>query len=216
MPLSNSSFRSVSLSALFYHLLRNPSSYRRLQEEIDRAFQGAGETATSTDSCISMSTAQSLPYLSAVIKEAFRMHPAVAWAPERVVPPSGHVVCGQHLPGGTVVGVSAWMLHRDPTVFGDDADTFRPERWLEDEGEAREMEKNLLHFGAGAYSCLGRNIALMEMYVAVPALLRRFEVRLFTCSDRLFVFADINPQCGSSCLWIHRRSGSFSQVASST
>ena len=107
------------------------------------------------------------------------MHPATRFFPERVVPPSGHTICGKRIPAGTVVGVSAWSIHRNPTIFGNDVDTFRPERWLEvDEETSRHMGAMLLQFGTGAYICLGKNIAIMEMYKVVPALIANFEVSL--------------------------------------
>ena len=58
------------------------------------------------------------------------MHPAVSYPLERVVPPDGVRLCGEYLPGGTIVGVNAAVIHRERDRFGQDADTFRPERWL--------------------------------------------------------------------------------------
>jgi len=40
------------------------------------------------------------------------------------------------------------------------------------------MERHLLHFGVGPYTCIGRNIALMEIFRLVPALLRKFKIEL--------------------------------------
>ena len=49
----------------------------------------------------------------------------------------------------------------DKTVFGEDAEEFNPERWLESEERTREMEKYLITFGAGSRTCVGKNISLM-------------------------------------------------------
>ena len=168
---------SVTLSALWYYILKSDKCYEKLRTEIDENFP--------LGTPITFGHSQTLPYLSAVIKETFRIHPAAAWAPERVVlSVGGHVIAGEHIPAGTVVSVSAWVIHRDPSIFGKDVDTFRPERWLvenkdvETTEEIRNMERHLLHFGVGAYSCIGRNIALMEIYRVVPAVLRKFEMKL--------------------------------------
>jgi len=59
------------------------------------------------------------------------------------------------------VGMNAHVVHRDKGVFGEDADLFRPERWLESEARNKEMEKYLLTFGAGSRTCVGKNISLM-------------------------------------------------------
>lgn len=63
---------------------------------------------------------------------------------ERVVPPEGAIIDGYAIPGGTVVGINPWVIHRNHEVFGDDLDAFRPERWLEATPEvASNKRKNL-------------------------------------------------------------------------
>lgn len=166
---------AATLSAVFYYVLKNPTCYAKLVSEIDRAFPPG--------TSIPFVQAQKLPYLSAVVKETFRMHPASSWAPERVVGPGGHIIAGEYVPGGTIVSVSAWVVHRDPGIFGDDVFKFRPERWLaedtpDERARVRRMESNLLQFGVGNFNCIGKNVALMETYKVVPALLRRFQFRL--------------------------------------
>jgi cytochrome P450 len=177
---------AISLSAVFYYLLKNPECYRKLMEEVDATFS-AKAVQNVTYSLISFAEAQRLPYLNACIKETFRLHPATRWFPERVVPASGHTICGEHIPGGTVVGVSAWVLHRNTDIFGHDVEIFRPERWLDGNIEkVREMDRMLSHFGsAGNYTCIGKNIALLEMYKFVPAVIRYFEVRF--CTQKLIL-----------------------------
>jgi cytochrome P450 len=69
------------------------------------------------------------------------------------------------LPEGTQVGYCAWGIYRRRDIFGQDADEFRPERWLEaSPDQLRLMEGTLdLVFGHGRWACLGKNIALMEL-----------------------------------------------------
>ena len=102
-------------------------------------------------------------------------------------PASGHTICGEHIPGGAIVGVSAWVLHRNSDIFGHDVEIFRPERWLDGNIEkVREMDRMLSHFGStGNYTCIGKNIALLEMYKFVPAVIRYFEVR--SCTQNLIL-----------------------------
>lgn len=150
-----------------------------------------------------------LPYLSAVIAEAGRIHPPVGLHMEREVPAQGAVVCGQPLKGGTVVGMSAWVAHRDPSIFGDDCDKWNPERWLCDAEKRNKMDSSLItvghailshllpcvaipssrnnkvlmlgfQFGAGHRACLGKNVSLLEIHKAVPTLLRKFNVSAFS------------------------------------
>lgn len=61
---------------------------------------------------------------------------------ERIAPPEGATVCGFNLPPGTIVGIMAPIVNRDKAVFGDDADSFRPERWLDADTEhAKVMDR---------------------------------------------------------------------------
>lgn len=85
-------------------------------------------------------------------------------------------MAGEFLPAGTIVSVSQWALHRTPEIFGEDIESFKPERWLEDKEKANEMAKSLFHFGAGNTGCIGRNISFLEIYKLVPVLLRNYKV----------------------------------------
>ena len=74
-----------------------------------------------------------------------RLHPAVSYPLERVVPEEGAEMCDHYLPPGTIVGMHAWVIHRDQKIFGRDAEAFRPERWLsEDMPTLKSMDQNLL------------------------------------------------------------------------
>lgn len=73
------------------------------------------------------------------------MHPAVGFPLERYTPAEGAEVCGFSLPPGTNVSISAPVVHMNKDVFGNDADTFRPERWLEaSEEQLKEMNRSFL------------------------------------------------------------------------
>ena len=170
-----SAYSAVTLTAFLYFILKNPAYYDKLQHELDTQLPARDFSSLKCD--VQFSQAQKLPYLRACIQETFRMHPASAMQLERVVPPAGANIAGEQIPGGTVVGVSMWATHRNAEVFGEDAKTFRPERWLEaSEERLRLMEKTMLHFGAGNHVCLGKSIAVMEIYKLIPDLLRTFKV----------------------------------------
>lgn len=175
MVLAASESTAISLTALFYFLLKHPRVYQKLREELE-------DIERSEDGIVSFQTAYALPYLDACIKETFRLHPAARFSPERVLPLEGAVVAGQRLPGGTVVSMNAWVVHRNESVFGEDVESFIPERWLSDNPERQkqiaEMSRTLFHFGSGRFGCIGKNISLLEMYKLVPSLLLKFDMSL--------------------------------------
>ena len=85
------------------------------------------------------------------------------------MPPQGVDVLGTFVPGGTIVGCNAWVLHRRPEIFGEDVDAFRPERWLEaNSSQLSLMKSSMFQFGAGARTCIGKNISMLEMSVTLP------------------------------------------------
>jgi len=145
-------------------------------QELDNAVAD-GTIEARENRTVSWAESQKLQYLDAVIQESFRLHPAAGLILERIVPPQGMDILGEFIPGGTIVGCNAWVLHRRPEIFGADVDVFRPERWVEASNEkVKEMKATMFQFGAGARTCIGKNVSLLEVYKLVPSFLRRFEV----------------------------------------
>lgn len=97
------------------------------------------------------------------------MRPAGTLGHPKVVPPEGDTIDGLFVPGKTAVYVNwiAMLLRKD--IFGDDADMFRPERYLECSDEKKiEMERSVeMAFGVGRFQCSGKTIAFVEIYKVV-------------------------------------------------
>lgn len=81
------------------------------------------------------------------------------------VPPEGDNVNGLFVPGGTRIAHNTLALQRLKAVFGEDAEVFRPERWLIAEAEAhREMTQVVeMVFGHGRWMCAGKPVAFIEL-----------------------------------------------------
>jgi len=163
---------ATTLRATMLFIITNPHVYKKLQAEIDSTVREGP--------VISDAQARTLPYLQAVIKEGARMFPAATGMMSKVVPPEGDTINGIFIPGGTDIGKNDWAIQRDKNVYGEDSTFFRPERWLEARDEQLEkMERTVgLVWGYGKYSCLGKNIALMELNKAYFELLRHFDFTL--------------------------------------
>lgn len=164
---------AISLRAIFYYLLKNQEKLQKLRNDLETADR---EGLFSDRKLVRWTEANEIPYLGAVIKEALRIHPAAGLPLERIVPRGGATICGNYIPEGTIVGCSAWLIHRNQRIFGEDIDTFRPERWLEDKNRASLMNQYLFSFGAGSRTCAGKNVSYLEMFKLVPAILRTFDV----------------------------------------
>ncbi|KAK3307745.1 cytochrome P450 [Chaetomium strumarium] len=190
--IAGSDTTAVSLASVLYHLGKYPEARRKLEEEIERA-----EREGLASNPITYAEAVKLPYLSAVIHEAMRIHPATGFILERLVPEGGVTLHGVHLPEGTVVGVNAWVLHRNKDVFGEDVHSFRPERWIEgDEARIKEMKRCLFSFGYGPRSCVGKNISILEMWKVVFELYRNFDITLASDKEWTINGSWFTPQRG--------------------
>jgi cytochrome P450 len=148
-----------------------------MQEEVDSTDIAQDKKPHSSSSVYSWATTQNMPYLDACIREAMRLHPAQRIPQDRMVSKGGLIVRGHRIPEGTDIGVFSSVLHRRLEVFGDDADTYRPERWLTDDQEKKtQMKNSMFTFGHGKYNCMGKNISKMEMYKVIPTLIKNFTV----------------------------------------
>lgn len=102
----------------------NPKSYNKLRREVDSVL-GAGPM---TPDHLSQ-----LPYTKACLREALRLQPPVAGFSLNVHGDTPAVLGNKYLikPADSCIILLA-KLQRDPSIFGDDANEFRPERMLEE------------------------------------------------------------------------------------
>ncbi|KAJ4330854.1 hypothetical protein N0V95_009987 [Ascochyta clinopodiicola] len=165
---------AISLCAIIAYMTMYPNTLAALRHELDEATAAGTLSDPAT-----FQEAQKLPYLQAVIMEALRVHPAVGAPMIRVVGPQGLHIAGQFFPSGTEIGVNAWVVHNNKSIFGPDAHVFRPERWLTENKEERTvLDRNFLAFGAGPRTCIGRNISLLEMSKVIPQIVRKFDFEI--------------------------------------
>lgn len=174
---------AITIRSALYYSLRHPSVWDRLVREI----RASGLTNLPP----AYREAKTLPYLEAVVREALRFLPGVSMSMQRYVPKTGFTLPnGEFLPPGTAVAMNPYVTNRNRSVFGDDADDFRPERWLRDvdAGESEDhfqarlnrMNKTDLSFGAGSRTCIGMNIGLFQTYKVLVTLIQKYDFELAT------------------------------------
>ena len=122
-----------------------------------------------------------LPYLQACLKEAMRLYPNIGIPLERIVPHAVGSISfdGYNIPVGTTVGTNSWVQARNKSVFGSDAESFRPERWTEAAKEEKYLMSTCdLSFGTAARSCPGKHLAWVVMSKFLATVLRDFEIKV--------------------------------------
>ncbi|RAK95885.1 cytochrome P450 [Aspergillus ibericus CBS 121593] len=166
-----------TLATILFHLVRQRDVRKRLHQEL--------RESASTD-------LQSYPYLKAVVNEGLRLAMTNPAPLTRTVPEGGCHVDGVYLPGGVSVGAAIYVMHHDEDAFPDPF-SFRPERWLEVSDESREQ--CFFPFGLGSRSCIGRNLALYELYEAVAATVKSDVLEgAVTCQKKIVVNGCFNGE----------------------
>jgi cytochrome P450 len=163
------------------YLVANPPAQARLYHEL----QQTATTATTT-TLPRWRDIQPLPFLEGLIREGIRLRFSDSFNPlARVVGASGMALpCGTRLPAGTLVGIKPSVASMQEKTFGPRPADFWPERWCREEGEGEEeyrerrgrMDRGDMSFGSGTRGCIGRGIALMQVYKVVAAVVARYEV----------------------------------------
>lgn len=152
-------------------LMTSPRCYGALTEEIAAGIRAGTVPSVvddGDDAVVTDAAARNMPYLQAVIKEGLRIWPPVVGLMGVEVPPGGDVIHGYHLPPGTEIGCALAGVMRSKAVFGEDADLFRPERWIEAAANDRDRHRKMiasweLAFKYGKWQCLGKTVALIEL-----------------------------------------------------
>jgi cytochrome P450 len=154
----------TALGSILRFLVINEDAFRRAREEINNA-EKAGLLSTPIQY---KETNQHLPFFSACIKEGLRLNPPATNLFARVAPVGGKIIDGHFIPEGTEITSYAYVTQRDKHFYGKDAEKFNPDRWLESEKRNFELEAAQFTFGVGSRVCLGKDVAMMELYKLLP------------------------------------------------
>lgn len=94
------------------------------------------------------------------------MTPAIGIPLERVAPAGGMELCGKYFQAGTVLGVNAWVVHMDQEVYGADAASWRPGRWVEASPDKRkEMDRALFAVSSSAIQINRQGMLILNLLV---------------------------------------------------
>ncbi|MCC5885847.1 MAG: cytochrome P450 [Gammaproteobacteria bacterium] len=155
------------LSFTLYFLLKHPDVLAKAYEEVD---QVVGREVAAPD----QRQLAKLDYLRAILLESLRLWPtAPAFS---LYPFEDEIIGGRYArPANTFITGLALSLHRDPTVWGDDPESFDPERFSR-EAEGARPAAAYKPFGNGQRACIGRQFAMQEAILVLAMVLQRFEL----------------------------------------
>ncbi|KAK3229280.1 hypothetical protein Dsin_001161 [Dipteronia sinensis] len=154
-------------------LINNPKILTKAQNEIDQVI---GKTRLVEESDI-----PNLPYLQAIIKETFRLHPPIPMLARKSI--QDCEIDNYTIPEGTLLFVNIWCMGRDPKVWEDPLE-FKPERFFQS-GEknvssgvnnidVKGLHYQLLPFGSGRRGCPGISLAMRELPATLAAMIHCF------------------------------------------
>lgn len=160
---------SGMLSFATYYMLKNPRVFAKAREEADAAIKKA-------DGSLLKINPADLKYIDAICKETLRLQPsAPAWTVTPKSEDGATLPGGYHVDHNQAVLVLLSMLHRDPKAWGEDAEAFVPERFLDGRTILPDSWKP---FGNGQRACIGRGFAMQEAVLAIALIVARFDLEM--------------------------------------
>lgn len=159
---------SGALSFALHYLMQNPAVFAAARAEVDAMWPGE------TDPDVQFEQIPKLRYIRRILDESLRLWPtAPAYFRQARVDTT---VAGKYeFTKGDWVLVAIPSLHRDPTAWGDDAETFDPDRFLPANVRARPAHA-YKPFGTGPRACIGRQFAIHEMVMALALIVHRYDL----------------------------------------
>ncbi|KAJ7572295.1 cytochrome P450 [Mycena floridula] len=157
-----------SLCTFILAMVQNPAIMKKAQAAVDNALGG--------DRLPEFSDRQSIPYVDAIMEETIRWRPVtpLSVAYRAIEDDEYH---GYHIPAGAVVIGNAWALCQDKSVYGEDVDTFNPERFLKDGVMNPEVPSPDIVFGFGTRRvCPGQDMARALMWCVITSMLVCFDI----------------------------------------
>ncbi|KAN0139662.1 Cytochrome P450 monooxygenase [Lactarius tabidus] len=150
-----------------FAMVAHPEVQRRAQAELDTVV-GRSRIPTFSD-------VPNLPYIQAMVKETLRWRPVLPFSlPHATTEDDWYN--GMFIPKGTTFLTNLWQCHHDPSFYGDDASSFKPERFLDAHGKilpgpAETREEGHSTYGFGRRACVGKHVANDSLFIFIATTL---------------------------------------------
>ncbi|KAF2103222.1 cytochrome P450 [Rhizodiscina lignyota] len=171
MITASSHTLTSTMTFALHYLASNLSVQRKLREEIYNYIPDPAIELTPNH-------LRSMTYLNAVFSEVLRLEPAARSIPRIAVRDAD--IGNMHVLAGEELLAPVRSIHRREDVWGEDAQEFRPERWIDDiSGRGGATDKtSFMPFSHGPRSCVGREYAMNEGKIFLVGLVGAFELEL--------------------------------------
>ncbi|KAJ7495387.1 cytochrome P450 [Mycena latifolia] len=156
-----------SLATFVLAMLANPEAQKRAQVEIDSVTDGKYLPDFDDE--------ESLPYVSALVKEIFRWRNVTPLAVPHVLTTDDEYR-GYRLPAGSMVLGNTWAILHDEVMYPDPY-AFKPERFLLDGKPNPAVRDPDAAFGFGRRVCPGRHLATSSVWITVVSILATFDIQ---------------------------------------
>ncbi|OCH91778.1 cytochrome P450 [Obba rivulosa] len=181
---------ATSLNYILWELAKRPEYQAKIREEIDTLRNNLTRRGESE---YTIEDLESMKYTVAVVKETMRLHPILYHttreaARDDIIPLSepiksrtGELIKNISISKGQLVLLSFWGYNRVPAVWGEDADTWNPKRFLDSDVTRNTnvgLYANLLTFSAGVRGCIGWRFAVLEILSFLVELLEHFKFNI--------------------------------------
>ncbi|KAL3808862.1 hypothetical protein ACHAXA_004149 [Cyclostephanos tholiformis] len=162
---------ATTIAWAYWLLIQHPECLGKAREEVE-SYIGREPL----DDMTTFEMLQKCEYLDAVARETLRLYPPAATT--RYIPstsPDDDVPnAGGYLLGNSIVHLNFYAIQRDPRVW-DVPDEFAPDRFLGEVGRKRIASSSFVPFSKGARDCIGKYFALLEIKIALAALICRYD-----------------------------------------
>ncbi|KAF8082387.1 hypothetical protein N665_0829s0005 [Sinapis alba] len=158
---------SSALTWFFWLISKNPEAITKIRNEINKEMPKFDPTDLNK-----------LVYLDAAVCETLRLYPSVPFNHKSPAKPDV-LPTGHRVDKNWKIVISIYALGRMKSVWGDDAEDFRPERWISDSGMLRhEPSHKFLAFNAGPRSCLGKKLTFLQMKTVAVEIIRNYDIKV--------------------------------------
>ncbi|KAL1331429.1 geraniol 8-hydroxylase-like [Arachis ipaensis] len=149
-------------------LLYNPKKLQKVKNELE-------DVVGKEQQQIEEKHISKLPFLRAVVKETFRLHPPFPLIPHKSK--EDVELCGFNVPKNAQVLINIWGVGRDSSIWRN-PDEFIPERFLESRIDYQGNDCELIPFSAGRRMCPGLPLAYRGVHTVLGSLLLCYDWKL--------------------------------------